>query len=116
MLSAANIKLGAVILGWLSATVTTVVLNKHIFQFMKWQFPLTLTIVHMVICAIGSFLFLRTLKVIPFTTIDNDEYFKGVLPLRYAILSHIQAFRALRASAQLNGPENRDLCAAVVDF
>lgn len=83
MLSPANLKLGATILGWLFATVTTVVLNKHIFQNMLWKYPLSLTIVHMFVCAAGAFVALRVFKLIPFTTIEKNEYYKGVLPLRY---------------------------------
>lgn len=83
-------KMAAVILGWLGATVTTVVLNKHIFQNMNWRFPISLTIVHMVICAAGSYFALRVFKLIPFTVINQSEYRTGVLPLRYVqkLLAH----------------------------
>jgi len=84
MMSIQNVKMGALILAWLAATVTTVVLNKHIFQIMDWKYPISLTIVHMVICVIGSFITLKVLRAVPFTVINSTEYISGVIPLGYA--------------------------------
>jgi solute carrier family 35 protein E3 len=86
MMSSQALKMGALISAWLGATVTTVVLNKHIFQIMDWKYPITLTVVHMVVCVIGSILTLRVTKVVPFTAINSNEYFSGVLPLRYVFM------------------------------
>lgn len=36
------------------ANVSTVILNKYIYVFLDFKFPLTLTAVHMLVCAVGS--------------------------------------------------------------
>lgn len=107
MLSPSTLKLGATILGWLFATVTTVVLNKHIFQNMLWKYPLTLTIVHMFVCAVGAFVALRILKLIPFTTIESDEYYKGVLPLRYVFVLSSLHTASIYHDLRLRNRDNR---------
>lgn len=106
MFSAQGVKMSALILAWLGATVTTVVLNKHIFQIMDWKYPITLTVVHMVVCVIGSFVTLRMLKAVPFTVINSDEYKSGVIPLRYVLYSFFYPFSHLSVvSIPYFGPE-----------
>jgi uncharacterized membrane protein YeaQ/YmgE (transglycosylase-associated protein family) len=83
MISVGGLKMGSLILAWLGATVTTVVLNKYIFQTLDWRYPISLTIVHMVVCVAGSFLTLKVFKAVPFTVINSQEYSSGVIPLRY---------------------------------
>lgn len=78
-----NLKTLAIIAGWFGANVTTVILNKHIFQNLGWMFPITLTIVHMVTCLIGSVLVLKVFRVTPFVHLDWKEWRAGVLPLRF---------------------------------
>lgn len=79
-----NLKTVGIILGWFGANVTTVILNKHIFQNLGWMFPVSLTIVHMVTCLVGSVLVLKVLKMTPFVNLSWNEWLRGVLPLRYA--------------------------------
>lgn len=83
MMSVQSLKMAVLILAWLGATVTTVILNKYIFQTMEWQYPISLTVVHMIVCVLGSLLTLRVFKAVPFTVINNQEYLSGVLPLAY---------------------------------
>ena len=77
-----NIKTFLITAGWFAANVTTVILNKHIFQNLGWMFPVSLTIVHMVTCLIGSVLVLKVFKLTPFVNLSWKEWMKGVLPLR----------------------------------
>jgi len=79
-----NLKTISIIFGWFGANITTVILNKHIFQNLGWLFPVSLTIVHMVTCLVGSFLVLKVFKMAPFVHLSWNEWLKGVLPLRYA--------------------------------
>lgn len=80
-----NIKTLAIVLGWFGANVTTVILNKYIFQKLLWTFPVTLTIVHMVTCLLGSVLVLKIFRVTPFVHLDWREWRNGVLPLRFVL-------------------------------
>lgn len=82
MVPAQSLKMIALITAWLGATVTTVVLNKYIFQTMDWKYPISLTIVHMVVCIVGSFITLRGVKAVPFTELTSQQYMSGVVPLR----------------------------------
>jgi solute carrier family 35 protein E3 len=84
-MDSANVKTLTIILGWFGANVTTVILNKHIFQNLGWMFPVSLTIVHMVTCLIGSLLVLKVFRFTPFVNLTWQEWVKGVLPLRYAV-------------------------------
>jgi len=71
--------------------VTTVVLNKYLYQVLNFQYPFALTAVHMIVCFIGSFLALRvfTIKQFPFKTIKNDAYVSRVLPLSVLFCANI---------------------------
>lgn len=89
-----NIKTLTIILGWFGANITTVILNKHIFQNLGWMFPVSLTIVHMVTCLIGSILVLKVFKVTPFVNLEWSEWKNGVLPLRY-VAQHNPPFLSL---------------------
>lgn len=84
-----NLKTLLIIAGWFAANVTTVILNKHIFQNLGWMFPVSLTIVHMVTCMIGSILVLKVFRVTPFVSLPWNEWLKGVLPLRYVSIEKV---------------------------
>lgn len=88
-MDAANLKTLAIIAGWFGANITTVILNKHIFQNLHWTFPVSLTVVHMITCTIGSLLALRVLKISPFVNIPWREWSVGVVPLRYDLTLHL---------------------------
>ena len=49
----------AMILIWFFFNVTTVVLNKYLYVFYEFNFPFSLTAVHMFVCFLGSLTVLR---------------------------------------------------------
>lgn len=69
------------ILSWYATNIFTVVLNKYLFQFIDFTYPLTLTAIHMLICSIGSFIVLRMLRLVPLIAIDKNKYGSHILPL-----------------------------------
>eukprot|EP01122_Echinamoeba_exundans_P011230 TRINITY_DN4397_c0_g1_i1.p1 TRINITY_DN4397_c0_g1~~TRINITY_DN4397_c0_g1_i1.p1 ORF type:complete len:327 (+),score=58.55 TRINITY_DN4397_c0_g1_i1:124-1104(+) len=79
-----------IVLGcWFVANVTTVILNKFIFQTYGFTYPLLLTVTHMVVCTIGSYLILRVIRPSMFIHIDWNEYKNGVLPLAALFCANI---------------------------
>ena len=77
-----NIKTFLIIVGWFGANVSTVILNKYIFKTLGWMYPVSLTIVHMVTCLIGSILALKVMRITPFVNLSWKEWSRGVVPLR----------------------------------
>lgn len=71
--------------------VTTVVLNKYLYQVLHFQYPFALTAIHMFVCYIGSFCALRifTLKQFPFKVIKSEVYMYRVLPLSVLFCANI---------------------------
>lgn len=66
---------------WWFFNVATVILNKYIFQELKFSFPLTLSTVHFIISAIGAYLFLRVLKLRPLIEVKPGDQWTRVLPM-----------------------------------
>jgi solute carrier family 35 protein E3 len=71
------------IASWYLFNVTTVVLNKYLYQVLGFKYPFSLTTIHMIVCFIGSFIALRTMSLpqFPFKKISNEVYLWKVLPL-----------------------------------
>lgn len=74
---------------WFVANVTTVILNKLLFQTYGFTYPFTLTITHMIVCTVGSYLILRVIRPSMFVSIDWNEYKSGVLPLAALFCANI---------------------------
>jgi len=71
---------GLYIIMWYIPNVATLLLNKYIYNVLKFTFPIALTSIHMLINSVGAFLVLHVFKLFPFQELQWDEI-KQVAPL-----------------------------------
>jgi len=74
------VSVGSILL-WYTFNISTLLLNKYIFQIIDFHLPLSLTLVHMCYCSLGATLVLRVFKLMPFEPVDNASYKKKIIPL-----------------------------------
>ncbi len=95
---------------WFLANGTTVLLNKYIFKFLGFRFPLSLTLIHMVIQSILAHLTVDYLKTIEKIHVERSDYYSkllvisvvfclniclGNVSLRYVPVSFMQTIKSL---------------------
>lgn len=71
----------------LLANITTLVLNKWLFVWVKFTYPLTLTALHMFACTVGSVIILHGVKLVKWTRLPPREIITRVAPQAYVVLS-----------------------------
>eukprot|EP01112_Ceratiomyxa_fruticulosa_P012178 TRINITY_DN3361_c0_g1_i2.p1 TRINITY_DN3361_c0_g1~~TRINITY_DN3361_c0_g1_i2.p1 ORF type:complete len:328 (-),score=45.02 TRINITY_DN3361_c0_g1_i2:53-1036(-) len=74
---------------WMLMNVSTVILNKYIYQVFNFKYPFSLTGVHMAVCFIGAFILLRVTKTFPMQPISSNEITRRILPLSLLFCSNI---------------------------
>lgn len=74
---------------WMVMNIATVILNKYLFQELHFNYPISLTIVHMVTCSVGSFLVLRTFNITPLQPVPLPDIGMRILPLAVLFCSNI---------------------------
>eukprot|EP00002_Diphylleia_rotans_P003627 TRINITY_DN12509_c0_g1_i6.p1 TRINITY_DN12509_c0_g1~~TRINITY_DN12509_c0_g1_i6.p1 ORF type:complete len:272 (+),score=49.77 TRINITY_DN12509_c0_g1_i6:46-861(+) len=92
---------------WFVFNASTVIFNKYLYEAYDFRFPITLTAIHMLTSSLMAFLFLRVLKVHPFTPISGDQtgvYYLSVIfvvnillgnfSLQYIPVSFMQAIKS----------------------
>jgi len=81
MLDSSTITATIAILSWYTTNIFTVVMNKYLFQMIEFNYPFTLTAIHMLINTIGSLIALKTFRVVPFMPVPQERFFKSIVPL-----------------------------------
>mmetsp|Transcript_43737 Transcript_43737/g.110278 ORF Transcript_43737/g.110278 Transcript_43737/m.110278 type:complete len:224 (-) Transcript_43737:118-789(-) len=72
---------GFYVLAWYIPNICTLLLNKHLYANVGFNFPFSLTAIHMAFCFVGSFFCLRVFKLFQFTPIESSEtILRRVLP------------------------------------
>ncbi|KAL0487948.1 UDP-galactose transporter [Acrasis kona] len=74
---------------WYFFNVTTLLFNKYLFKVAHFNFPFTLTFIHMFLCSVGALLALRVFKFQPVQTISNSSWMKKILPLSVLFCANI---------------------------
>jgi hypothetical protein len=73
------------ILLWYLVNISTVVLNKWIFQKMEFPFPLLLTQCHMLMSYLLALIVLRVLRLMPETVVSSQDRWNKIAPLAYVL-------------------------------
>eukprot|EP01086_Lenisia_limosa_P011193 TRINITY_DN3658_c0_g2_i5.p1 TRINITY_DN3658_c0_g2~~TRINITY_DN3658_c0_g2_i5.p1 ORF type:complete len:311 (-),score=68.48 TRINITY_DN3658_c0_g2_i5:32-964(-) len=58
---------------WYVFNIATLILNKYLFQIMKFTYPLTLTSIHMLVCTVGTWIIIDILKIFPRQAVPNKS-------------------------------------------
>jgi len=77
------------LISWMVMNISTIILNKFIYQAFLFNYPMSLTAVHMITCSIGSFVALRIFHTIPLIHLSWDEITYKVFPLSVLFCSNI---------------------------
>lgn len=95
---------------WFLANGTTVLLNKYIFKILGFRFPLTLTLIHMVVQSFLAHLTVDYLKSVEKIHVEREDYYSkllviaavfcvniclGNVSLRYVAVSFMQTVKSL---------------------
>lgn len=73
--------LAIVMLSWYLANGSTILMNKYIFGTMQFNFPITLTLMHMSMQSLLAFLTINVFKLIDRMQIPSNVYFKKIVPI-----------------------------------
>jgi len=79
------------ILVWYFFNITTLLMNKYIFQMWHFRFPMFLTLVHMLVSAVGSPLLNRHVITGPKRSVSSSDYAYRVVPLAILHCSNVVA-------------------------
>jgi solute carrier family 35 protein E3 len=84
---------GALAIGlWYLVNISTVILNKWLFDNMQFGYPLLLTWCHMSMSYLLAFLVLRVFRLMPLTVVNSTDRFSKIAPLAY---DHVPAALSL---------------------
>jgi solute carrier family 35 protein E3 len=73
---------GAIAIGlWYLVNISTVILNKWLFNNMSFGYPLALTWCHMSMSYLLAFVVLRVLNLMPLTNVSPTDRFSKIAPL-----------------------------------
>eukprot|EP00127_Corallochytrium_limacisporum_P002331 Clim_evm119s109 gene=Clim_evmTU119s109 len=78
-----NLKVALVTAVWFLSNITISNVNKVIFKFYDFKFPIFVTIVHMVVCSIMSFLFLRVFRFGILKKVPQRIFYRSIVPLAF---------------------------------
>ncbi|XP_024516719.1 UDP-galactose transporter 1 isoform X2 [Selaginella moellendorffii] len=90
---------GAILLWW-CFNVMTVVSNKWIFQILEFKFPLTVTIIHLVVSSVGAFIN-RAQRILPMSLVFCLNIVLGNVSLKYIPVSFMQTVKSLTPATTL---------------
>jgi len=74
---------------WYFFNVTTLLFNKYLFKVAHFNFPFTLTFVHMLLCSVGAFFALKVFKFQPVQTVKKETWTRKLLPLSALFCANI---------------------------
>eukprot|EP01112_Ceratiomyxa_fruticulosa_P012916 TRINITY_DN35_c0_g1_i1.p1 TRINITY_DN35_c0_g1~~TRINITY_DN35_c0_g1_i1.p1 ORF type:complete len:435 (-),score=84.34 TRINITY_DN35_c0_g1_i1:78-1382(-) len=69
------------VLFWILFSALTLILNKLLFSVLSFPYPITLTMVHTIVCSILSFLVICVFGWVPLVKQDRSIFFTQVVPL-----------------------------------
>lgn len=84
-----SLRAAGYILAWYATNVTTVILNKYIFKFLEFTFPITLTAIHMMICSLGAYATIFGFKLVKLHHIESSTRYRRIVPLALLFVSNI---------------------------
>lgn len=77
------------IIQWWGFNVTVIIMNKWIFQKMDFKFPLSVSCIHFICSAIGSFLAIKVLKIKPLINVNPQDRWKRIFPMSFVFCINI---------------------------
>jgi hypothetical protein len=66
---------------WYSVNISTVILNKWLYQQHSFHFPLFLTSMHMLACLVLSAFVLHVLRLVPLSEVALSDRLRRIAPL-----------------------------------
>eukprot|EP00252_Welwitschia_mirabilis_P015697 TRINITY_DN3474_c0_g1_i1.p1 TRINITY_DN3474_c0_g1~~TRINITY_DN3474_c0_g1_i1.p1 ORF type:complete len:187 (-),score=21.98 TRINITY_DN3474_c0_g1_i1:159-719(-) len=74
---------------WWCFNVSVIIMNKWIFQKLDFKYPLTVSCVHFICSAIGSYIAIKVLKVKPLIEVDPEDRWRRIFPMSFVFCINI---------------------------
>jgi len=77
------------VLQWWCFNVAVIITNKWIFQKLDFKFPLSVSCVHFICSAVGSYIAIKVFKVKPLIEVDPEDLWRRIFPMSFVFCINI---------------------------